>query len=71
MLVKDVEDAAGWPTTHGSLVFKDNIAEQDSTHVARLRDKARAAGMDYYLLETTRPLDEALREYLSVRQGRL
>jgi aspartyl-tRNA(Asn)/glutamyl-tRNA(Gln) amidotransferase subunit A len=37
MLVKDVEDAAGWPTTHGSLVFKDNVAEQDSTHVARLR----------------------------------
>jgi len=36
-LVKDVEDAAGWPTTHGSLVFKDNIAEEDSTHVARLR----------------------------------
>jgi aspartyl-tRNA(Asn)/glutamyl-tRNA(Gln) amidotransferase subunit A len=37
MLVKVVEDAMGWPTTHGSLVFKDNIAEQDSTHVARLR----------------------------------
>ena len=37
MLVKDVEDAKGWPTTHGSLVFKDNIAESDSTHVARLR----------------------------------
>ena len=36
-LVKDVEDAAGWPTTHGSLVFKDNIVEADSTHVARLR----------------------------------
>ena len=26
ILVKDVEDAAGWPTTHGSLVFKDNVA---------------------------------------------
>ena len=37
ILVKDVEDAAGWPTTHGSLVFKDNFAEHDSTHVARLR----------------------------------
>lgn len=37
MLVKDVEDASGWPTTHGSLVFKDNIAESDSTHVGRLR----------------------------------
>jgi aspartyl-tRNA(Asn)/glutamyl-tRNA(Gln) amidotransferase subunit A len=36
-LVKDVEDAAGWATTHGSLVFKDNVAAEDSTHVARLR----------------------------------
>src|SRR2546426_391358 len=37
ILVKDVEDADGWPTTHGSLVFKENIAAEDSTHVARLR----------------------------------
>jgi len=37
ILVKDVEDAAGWPTTHGSLVFKDNVADHDSTHVGRLR----------------------------------
>jgi aspartyl-tRNA(Asn)/glutamyl-tRNA(Gln) amidotransferase subunit A len=37
ILVKDVEDAAGWPTTHGSLVFKDNVAGEDCTHVARLR----------------------------------
>ncbi len=37
MLVKDMEDVEGWATTQGSLVFKDNIAESDSTHVARLR----------------------------------
>ena len=37
LLVKDVEDAAGMPTSHGSLVFKDKIAERDSTHVERLR----------------------------------
>ena len=37
MLVKDLEDVAGWPTTHGSLVFRDNIAAEDCTHVARLR----------------------------------
>jgi aspartyl-tRNA(Asn)/glutamyl-tRNA(Gln) amidotransferase subunit A len=37
MLVKDMEDVEGWPTTQGSLVFKDNIAGSDSTHVARLR----------------------------------
>lgn len=36
-LVKDVEDVEGWPTTHGSLVFKDNVADHDSTHVERLR----------------------------------
>ena len=37
LLVKDVEDAAGMPTSHGSLVFKDKVAERDCTHVERLR----------------------------------
>ncbi len=37
MLVKDMEDAAGMPTSYGSLVFKDNTAESDCTHVERLR----------------------------------
>jgi hypothetical protein len=38
LLVKEVEDAAGLPTSHGSLVFKDKIAEKDCAHVARLRE---------------------------------
>lgn len=37
VLVKDMEDVAGLPTTHGSVPFKDNIASQDSTSVSRLR----------------------------------
>jgi aspartyl-tRNA(Asn)/glutamyl-tRNA(Gln) amidotransferase subunit A len=37
ILVKDMEDVAGLPTTHGSIVFKNHIAEGDSTNVARLR----------------------------------
>lgn len=37
ILVKDLEDVAGMPTTDGSIVFKDRIAERDCTHVARLR----------------------------------
>jgi len=41
------------------------------SHIEALRDKARSAGMDYYLLETNRPLDEALREYFAARQGRM
>jgi uncharacterized protein (DUF58 family) len=41
-----------------------------AAHIEALRDRARASGMDYYLLVTDRPLDGALREYLTIRQGR-
>lgn len=37
LLVKDLEDAEGMPTTHGSVPYRDNIAERDSLHVERLR----------------------------------
>ncbi|MCS7315109.1 MAG: DUF58 domain-containing protein [Bryobacterales bacterium] len=40
-------------------------------HVAELCGRATEAGMDYFLIETARPLDAALREYLSVREGRM
>ncbi len=36
-------------------------------HLADLRDRTLAAGMGYYLLMTDRPLDSALREYLTLR----
>jgi uncharacterized protein (DUF58 family) len=39
-------------------------------HIESLRDQSKRAGMDYFLMNTSRPLDEGLREYLSVRQGR-
>lgn len=36
--VKDLEDCAGMPTSHGSLLYKDTPpVEHDSIHVARLR----------------------------------
>jgi len=41
-----------------------------SGHIRDLRTKAQAAGIDYFFLRTDRPLDEGLREYLSVRQRR-
>jgi uncharacterized protein (DUF58 family) len=40
-------------------------------HIEALRYRARGAGMDYFLVDTGRPLDEGLREYLSVRRGML
>jgi aspartyl-tRNA(Asn)/glutamyl-tRNA(Gln) amidotransferase subunit A len=38
--VKDEEDLGGFPTTHGSAPWRNNVREHDSTQVAR----ARAAG---------------------------
>ena len=40
------------------------------THLTDLRDRTQAAGMGYCLLMTDRPLDSALREYLTLRGGR-
>jgi len=40
------------------------------SHITQLQDRTRSAGMDYYLLVTDRPLDGALRQYLTLRQGR-
>lgn len=40
------------------------------SHITQLKDRTRSAGMDYHLLVTNRPLDGALREYLTLRQGR-
>jgi len=49
---------------------RDEYRKKFDAHVDALRDKTRGAGMDYHLLVTDRPLDDALREYLSIRQGR-
>lgn len=48
----------------------NEYGERIGRHVASLRDGARRAGMSYHLLVTDRPLDDALREYLTVREGR-
>ena len=39
-------------------------------HIADLRSKAQTAGLEYFLVRTDRPLDAALREYFTIRQGR-
>jgi len=35
--VKDLEDAVGLPTSHGSVAFRDEMPDRDSTQVARLK----------------------------------
>jgi uncharacterized protein (DUF58 family) len=45
--------------------------EKMDAHIKQLSERVRAAGMEYYLLVTDRPLDGALREFLTLRQGRM
>ena len=49
---------------------RNEYRKRMDAHIEVLASKTRAAGMDYFLMDTGRPLDEGLREYLSVRRGR-
>ncbi|HUK37100.1 MAG TPA: DUF58 domain-containing protein [Vicinamibacterales bacterium] len=46
---------------------KREYREKMNAHLAELRTRSRGAGLDYFLLSTDRPLDEALGEYLMIR----
>ena len=37
-------------------------------HLEDLKTRAKGAGIDYFLIDTSRPLDAALREYLAIRK---
>jgi uncharacterized protein (DUF58 family) len=40
-------------------------------HLEQIESLAKGQGMDYFLVDISRPLDAALREYLAIRTGRL
>ncbi|SPE37162.1 conserved hypothetical protein [Candidatus Sulfopaludibacter sp. SbA3] len=48
---------------------KHEYRQKIDAHIEALSSKARGSGLDYFLMDTGRPLDEGLREYLSVRRG--
>jgi uncharacterized protein (DUF58 family) len=48
---------------------KHEYRQKIDAHIEALSSKARGAGLDYFMMDTSRPLDEGLREYLSVRRG--
>lgn len=50
---------------------RTDYRDKMGAHIESLRSKAQAAGLDYFLLRTDRPLDAALREYFTIRQGRI
>jgi uncharacterized protein (DUF58 family) len=47
--------------------YRDKI----DAHLEDLKSRARGAGIDYFLIDTSRPLDAALREYLAIRKGKM
>jgi len=49
---------------------REEYRNRVNSHVADLQNRTRGAGMDYHLLVTDQPLDGALRQYLTLRQGR-
>jgi hypothetical protein len=70
VLLVDMENAAASLEVSPEYVRHEYRDKIDS-HIRDLRDQAKAAGMDYFLMNTARPLDEGLREYLFIRQGRM
>ncbi len=40
--VKELDQVAGWPDTHASALYRDSIAADTSTNVARIRDRGGA-----------------------------
>ena len=42
-----------------------------SAHLEEIKTRAAGAGIDYFLVDTSRPLDAALRQYLAIRAGRM
>jgi len=70
VLLVDMEDS------HSSLEVSPEYAREEyrrkiDAHIEGLRSAARSAGLDYFLMDTGRPLDEGLREYLAIRRGRM
>ena len=69
VLLEDMETTDAMEVTPDYV--RTEYREKIDAHIAALRNKAQGAGIDYFLARTDRPLDDALREYLTIRQGRL
>ena len=68
MLLVDMETGEALESTPDYV--RTGYKEKMGAHLAGMRDAAQRAGMDYFLMNTGKPLDEGLREYLTVRKGR-
>jgi uncharacterized protein (DUF58 family) len=68
MLLLDVEDNTAMEVSpeYARTEYKVKI----DNHIKQLADKAAAAGLEYVFMDTSKPLDQGLRNYLAIRQRR-
>ncbi len=68
VLLQDVEDNSAMEVSpdYARHEYKVKIDQ----HIKTLSDKAAAAGLEYVFMNTSKPLDEGLRNYLTLRQRR-
>jgi uncharacterized protein (DUF58 family) len=67
-LLEDIE--TGNAVEISKQFIKDHYSERVQAHVRSLRDAAASIGADHVLVDTSEPLDQALRNYLMFRQRR-
>jgi uncharacterized protein (DUF58 family) len=70
VLLVDMEDARASLEVSPEYA-RDEYRRKIDSHIEALSSAARSAGLEYFLMDTSRPLDEGLREYLAVRKGRI
>ena len=69
VLMVDMESQEGMDVSPEYV--REEYAPKIDAHIDALSKKARAHNIDYFLLRTDRPLDDAMREYFLIRKGRL
>jgi len=69
LLLEDLESGTKMQVTPD--YARKEYSGKMSAHLEDIKQRAIASGIDYFLCDTSRPLDAALREYLAVRVGRL
>lgn len=69
VLLEDLE--SGQKLQVSSDYAQREYRQKMDAHLESLRQKAIAVGIEYFLCDTSKPLDESLRRYLAVRTGRI
>ncbi|MBL8214331.1 MAG: DUF58 domain-containing protein [Bryobacterales bacterium] len=62
----ETQDSLEVSPDYANTEYKQKI----DAHIEKLGSKARGAGLDYHVVNTGQPLDESMRQYFKIREGR-